>query len=153
MKKDYRSKRLSGLTFLNTSKVALALKEVVPVQNHGYELQVFTYQRIQVEKLSADTIKRIYELQNAKGVNVLETPNYFFVQYPGKSVIIIRKKDGRLYSLEDDGFSQTEQESQASFVLRMLHKLNLVEEVHSTRIGRKSVNSKKGKYRETYISR
>jgi len=120
----------------------VTLSPVTPIQPHGTILQVFNYKRIITENLDAEEIKRIYQLQNAKDINVLESPNFFLIQYPGKPVIYLNKKDGRLYSLRGDGFPQVEHEFQASFVIRMLHKWGHVEELHSKRIGGKFENKK-----------
>jgi len=137
---NYRSCRLSGLPFQDTSFLKVSLNLVTPVQFHGSILQVFSYKRIKVESLDASLIKRVYELQNAKAVTVLECPNFFLIQYPGKPFVFINKKDGKLYVLNEDGFEQEEKESQASFVVRMLHKFQLVEDLHSKKISRKHIN-------------
>jgi hypothetical protein len=88
-------------------------------------------------------IKRIYEVQNAKSIVVLECPNYFLIQYPGRPFVFLNKQDGKLYVLDNDGYSDEVKEHQASFVVRMLNKFGYVEVLHSKKIGRKNVNKEK----------
>jgi len=143
MRKDYRSVTI-GSHISNTVKpLVLTLSPVTPVQPHGAILQVFNYKRIKTENLDLEEIKRIYELQNAKDINVLESPAFFMIQYPGRPVIYLNKKNGRLYSLRGDGFPQKEHEFQASFVVRMFHKWGHVEGLHSKRIGGKFINKER----------
>jgi hypothetical protein len=105
----------------------------MPIQYHGKYCQVFTYEKVQVEKLTKNTIERIYSLQNikkGKTVTVQDTPFYFHVQYTGKPVIMIGRKDGRLYCLED-GYDLKYQEHQASICLRILNKVGVVSGIQS----------------------
>ena len=84
--------------------------------------------------MTSALLKEIWEMRNAKApLSVLETPFFFFLQYPSKPVIIIDKRTGRLLALKD-GFSRHEQEKQAGFVIRMLKKFDLVEKVFHKRI-------------------
>ncbi len=111
------------------------LKEVVPIQYHGSTAQVFSYKRIKVECLTKETLKRLYTLLKlTRPITILETPSLFLIQYENKPIIVLKKEDGRLYTLPDQGFSKREIEHQASFVIRILRKYNLVEELHSKRI-------------------
>lgn len=142
MDKSYRLSNYRLHTSKNTDILEVTLSSITPIQPHGSYLQVFNYKRIKIENLDIEEIKRIYELQNAKDINVLESPNFFLIQYPGKPIIYLNKKDGRLYSLKGDGFPQEEHEFQASFVVRMFHKWGHVEELHSKRIGGKFGNKK-----------
>jgi hypothetical protein len=114
----------------------VTLKILIPYQDHGYEKQVFAYKKINVECLSKEFIERMYEELNANlKVIVFETADFYTVQYPGKPFVILKKLDGRLYTFEND-YSE-ESDKQAGFFLRILHKFNLVEEMHSARVARK----------------
>jgi len=118
------------------------LKEVVPIQYHGSFAQVFSYERIRVENLTKETLRRCYTfLELARPVYILETPAYFLIQYEKKPVIILKKEDGRLYSLPGQGFPRKEIEHQASFVIRILKKFDLIEGVRSKKV---SLKKKRG---------
>lgn len=96
-------------------------------------MQVFNYKRIQTEKLSSEFIRRIYELKHSREpLQTLETPYYYLLQYGNEPIIFVGKKTGRLYGLSN--IPRNENEKQASFVIRILHSFNLVEEMHSTRV-------------------
>ncbi|RLI82221.1 MAG: hypothetical protein DRP01_10115 [Archaeoglobales archaeon] len=110
-------------------------KEVTPIQYHGSTAQVFSYKRIKVECLTKETLQRFYTLLRlTRPVTILETPAFFLIQYEKKPIIVLKKDDGRLYTLPDQGFSEKEIEHQASFVIRILRKYDLVEELHSKKI-------------------
>lgn len=146
MDKDYRSRQYRCHTSDYSKIVEVTLYAVTPVQNHGTILEIFSYDRIRTEGLDVEEIKHIYQMQNARDVYVLETPTYFLIQYPGKPIIYLSRKDGRLYALREDGFTPEERESQASFVLRMFHKVGKVTNKHSKRLkrnGGKSENKKR----------
>ena len=111
------------------------LKEVTPIQYHGATAQVFSYKRIKVECLTKETLQRFYTLLRlTRPVTVLETPSLFLIQYEKKPILILNKKDGRLYSLFNQGFSEREIEHQASFVIRILKKYDLIEDLHSSKV-------------------
>jgi len=133
----------TGKTQTEEKCTRCTLRQVVPVQSHGNILQVFTYKRIKTEELSQEMIKRIYELQNAKSIVVLECPNYFLIQYPNRPFVFLNKQDGKLYVLDNDGYNDEAKEHQASFVVRMLNKFGYVENLHSKKIGRKNMNKEK----------
>jgi len=123
------------------------LKEITPIQYHGTTAQVFSYKRIKVECLTKETLKRFYTLLRlTRPVAILETPTLFLIQYEGKPIIILKKLDGRLYTFLDQGFSEKEIEHQASFVIRILKRYDLVEDLHIKKIkvvrGERSDNSK-----------
>ena len=124
------------------------LKEVTPIQYHGSTAQVFSYKRIKVECLTKETLKRFYTLLRlTRPVSILETPTLFLIQYEGKPIIVLKKLDGRLYSFQGQGFPEKEIEHQASFVIRILKKFGLVEDLHIKKIkvirGEKSDYSKR----------
>lgn len=76
----------------------------------------------------------MYGLLNIKGtVNVFETPSFIGVQYDNKPLVLISKTNGRLYCIEGE-YPLKYQQHQASFVLRILKKFGLVENVHYRRI-------------------
>lgn len=107
--------------------------EVIPIQNHGNYLQVFRYKRIKMELITKVYLETIYRLLNTKeDTKILESPEYYYIQYGGKPIILLGKHTGRLYCLSD--FSREESENQASYVIRILHRHDLVEEQHSNRI-------------------
>ena len=86
-----------------------------------------------VEKLTKQTIQRIYSLQNikpGKEITILDPPLYYLIQYTGKPVIMIGRKDGRLYCMED-GNDLKYQEHQASICLRILNKVGVVVGIQS----------------------
>ncbi|RLI52383.1 MAG: hypothetical protein DRP09_18035 [Candidatus Thorarchaeota archaeon] len=86
-------------------------------------------------------------MRNAKApLSVLETPFFFFLQYPSKPVIIIDKRIGRLLTLTD-GFSKHEQSKQAGFIIRMLKKFDLVEKVSYKRITLEEWKKKRNSFR------
>ena len=123
------------------------LKEITPIQYHGTTAQVFSYKRIKVECLTKETLKRFYTLLRlTRPVAILETPTLFLIQYEGKPIIVLKKLDGRLYTFPDQGFSEKEIEHQASFVIRILKRYDLVEDLHIKKIkvvrGERSDNSK-----------
>lgn len=102
------------------------------------------YRRVKVELLTKETLLSLYDLSKARArVQVLETPNFFLVQYPGKPFIAISRLDGRLYTLYNQGFTLGEMQHQASILLRILKKFDLVEELKYKRIGGKFKNRKR----------
>ena len=111
------------------------LREVTPIQYHGSFAQVFSYKRVKVECLTKETLKRLYTfLRLSREVNILETPTLFLIQYEKKPIVILNKRDGRLDSLFNQGFSEREIEHQASFVIRILKKYDLIEDLHSSKV-------------------
>jgi len=140
---DSKNKHLESVNYL--------CKEIVPVQHHGTNLQLFMYKRLKVELLSKETILRVYEgCGSSLPISVLETPQFFYIQYPSKPVILINRNNGRLYCIEGE-YDKAYQEHQASLVVRILTQY--VEDLSSTRIGGKFVNKNKQQETEKLISR
>lgn len=113
----------------------MSIREVVPVQHESKSTRrLYLYKRIKVEALSGESLRKIYSLINLKReVRVLDTPNYFLIQYEGKPVIVLGRKDGRVCGIEGDGFTQEQREHQASIVIRILKPYGLVEDLHFKR--------------------
>ena len=104
----------------------LEIKEVCPIQYHGRVMQILTYKRIAVEKLSKEWLERLYELAHSKEkIAIMETPGYFFIQYPKKPIILIGRQSGRLYWIGD--CQREYAEHQSTFVIRILNDYGLVE--------------------------
>lgn len=121
----------SYLSSKNISSNANCFREIVPVKFKSKKYrQVLLYKRIKVELLTKETLLSLYNLSNTKAqVQILETPNFFLVQYPTKPFIAISRIDGRLYTLYTQGFTLEELQHQASILLRILNRFKLVEEL------------------------
>lgn len=123
--------KLSSNSRLETKEI----KEVTPIKYHKDYFQILFYKRIETESLTREMLLRFYELlETKKPVFILEVPNYFLIQYDSKPIILVSKKDGRLYSFFDQGFKKGEIEHQASFVIRILKKYGLVEGVRYKKV-------------------
>lgn len=127
--------------------------EIQPLEYQSKTTRRFMYYtRIRSELLTRDVLLRIYQLMNLKqGVEmkVLETPNYYMVQYANKCPILINKKIGRLYAIENLGYQKEVMEHQASILLGILNRHGLVEGMNYKRIsvgnGGNSINKEKCK--------
>ena len=78
--------------------------------------------------MSKEYLETLYELSNSKEkIAVLQTDRFFYIQYPGKPVILLERLSGRLFWLGDTNKALAQH--QATFVLRILNHYGLVEEL------------------------
>jgi len=103
--------------------------------------QVLLYERIKTELITKEFLKGIYQLVNAKeNITIMEVPNFFYIQYASRPVILINRINGRLYANFSQGFTEGEIQHQASFVIRILKKFGLVKNVQYKNIKNFSCN-------------
>ena len=105
-----------------------AIEEIIPIQFHRSTMQVYSYRKIKVDCLTVKTIETYYALlpRIQEEIRVMDSPLYFFIQYPKKPVILLSKEDGRLYGMRDGSILKQKQH-QASIVMRVFFKYGLVE--------------------------
>ena len=105
-----------------------AIEEIIPIQYHRSTMQVYSYRKIKVDCLTVKTIETYYALlpRIQEEIRVMDSPLYFFIQYPKKPVILLSKEDGRLYGMRDGSILKQKQH-QASIVMRVFFKYGLVE--------------------------
>lgn len=127
----------------------VSTKEIQPIEYQSRTVRRFmSYTKIRTELLTREVLLRIYQLMNLKPgteIKIMETPNYYIVQYADKCPILIHKKTGRLHIIENLGYRKEVMEHQASILLGILHRHGLVEGMNYKRIhvtnGGKSENN------------
>ena len=109
------------------------IEEVIPIQDHGSEIEVFSYKRVKIELLSKAYLETIYRLLNTQQKTVImETPKYFMIQYGTEAITYINRETGRFCSSSD--FHEEESQKQAGFVIRILNKHDLIDDMHYARV-------------------
>jgi len=107
---------------------SLNLFLVKPVEYEKRLKRVHSYKRIKIEELSKRTIIGIYLSLNFKQApSVLDIPEGFIIQYKTKPAILISRSNGKLYSFPGK-WPIKEMEHQASLVIRVLARVDLVED-------------------------
>ena len=119
---------LSGIQSSDNS----VLQEVIPVQYHNpWRKEQFFYIKIKVEKLTRMALIGLFRDKNSRSeLRVIESPRYFITQFEDKPPIYINRQNGRLYCL-DMGYDLKNVEHQASFIIRILRSVGLVEDCTS----------------------
>lgn len=124
----------------------IKLIEIVPIEYKRYFKRLITYKRIKTEKITKIGLLRIFELINAQQpLQVLDSPKFFITQYASKPILFISKDLGRIYSYKELGFQKEVLEHQASILITILNRVNLVEDLHYSNLplnGGKNKNSK-----------
>lgn len=76
------------------------LKEVKPLDYSKGQIRKINYKRISEVILTTRKLKRLWKVSHAKKRPlILEDEEYIHFQYPKKPIILIRKENGKLYSL------------------------------------------------------
>ena len=88
-----------------------------------YRETVF-YSRIKKEAFDIAKLKNCLRLAKIKDPSIVELNDGYVYQYTTKESIFIMKKDGRIYANRDS----KEARRQALFLLKILHKYDLVED-------------------------
>jgi len=155
MNKACRAIETVSLTKISSSLSSVNFIPTLAIHDHGSNLEVYAYKRIKVESLNVLEMKRLWHLVgSSQEIATMESPKFILIQYPGKPIVAIGKEDGHLYSFED-GTPLREREKQCAFVLEILKRFNLVEDVHSHRIGGNPENKETHKKSDnmTFISK
>lgn len=101
----------------------ITLEEIKPVQYSKRRTRVVKYERVS-RGITKEKILALWELRNAEEIPfVIEDRRFIIFQYPEKPTILIRKKDGRLYSYTSN---QKRTKHQAFLVLDLLQQCGLV---------------------------
>lgn len=137
-----RIKRISGYSLskrmIKDSLDKHTIREISPIEhNTSKEGRLVDFSRIRVELIDTEAIERIYNSLNIRRgtrVKVLETPNYFLVQYGNKPPILVNRRNGRLYEIEGLGYPKEQVEHQASILLNIWKRQGLVEGMTRRRI-------------------
>lgn len=100
---------------------------VTPIEYEKRLKRIHNYKRIKIEELSKKSILGLYISMNFKEApSVTDIPEGFIIQYKTKPAILISKENGKLYSFPGK-WPIREIEHQASLVMRVLSRVNLVE--------------------------
>jgi len=145
----YNPDTCKGVTSSKVPSSGNSVVEVQPIECQSRTVRRFmSYTKIRTELLTREVLLRIYQLMNLKPgteIKIMETPNYYIVQYADKCPILIHKKTGRLHIIENLGYRKEVMEHQASILLGILHRHGLVEGMNYKRIhvtnGGKSENN------------
>lgn len=103
--------------------------EVLPIEHQSkYSGRQVNYVRTRVDLVTYETLRRMYEGMNTKEeVKILETPNFYIIQYGKKPPILVNRRSGRLFEIQGLGYSKEEIEHQAATLLSIWNSRGLVE--------------------------
>jgi len=99
------------------------LVEVKPIYRDGKYREEIKYRRIRVEDLDVEMLKAFFRMKKSKDSNITDILSHFVYQYRDKPTIFLDKKDGRLYSFQDEYLARR----QAIFILKILSRFGKVE--------------------------
>jgi len=126
---------------------SLDVFEVNPIESSSGKKKFYSYKRLILGDLTVKRLKSIYLNIHAKHIpDIIESIDYYMIQYPNKPVLLLNKTDGRIYSFKQK-FDMKQIQHQASILFRIFRTFDLIEEPKTKTINyRRSLNvSIKGK--------
>jgi len=77
------------------------LHEIKALDTDKTQIRRVTYGRVTSKILTTRKIKRLWKVAHSKRTPlILEDEEYIYFQYPQKAIILIQKKNGKLYSVK-----------------------------------------------------
>jgi len=120
---------------------SLDVFEVIPIESSYRKKKIYSYKRLILGDLTVKKLKSIYLNIHAKHIpDIIESIDYFIIQYPNKPALLLNKTDGRIYSFKQK-FDMKQIQHQASILFRIFRTFELIEEPKTKTINyRRSLN-------------
>jgi len=103
--------------------------EISPKEYSKYQIREDLYDKIKVKQLTRRKLEGLYKKAKAKEIpRIVETSDYFIIQYKKKPVVLINRKTGRfeVFTSELEKYGERYVKQQASIAFRILKKYQLL---------------------------
>lgn len=107
---------------------SLDVFEITPIESSSGKKKFYSYKRLILGDLTVKKLKDIYLNIHAKHIpDIIESIDYFMIQYPNKPVLLLNKTNGRIYSFRQK-FDMKQIQHQASILFRIFRTFGLIED-------------------------